>query len=159
MHLKVWSSYMIKWYGKQTLSFSNVLKASIASRLFLKTRGITGSFLVTLVISTSSLKVEQNNCNLLVFHIGAKAMHKLTIWFWGDHKIQHYFCIFHQWNKMCLRSNPGRKQSQNVAKSLNPTILTLLHPPWPGHVMSFKCQQPLDELKAQFWFTVSPTKL
>ena len=47
--------------------------------------------------------------------------------------------------------------SQNVAKSLKSYIFT---PPIPqGHVMSLKCEQPLDELKSPNLVTVWPSKL
>ena len=46
----------------------------------------------------------------------------------------------------CLR----RQQSQNMAKISKSYILT---PPDPqGHVMSAKCEEPLDELTVQVWF-------
>ena len=33
----------------------------------------------------------------------------------------------------------------------NLLVLHFEHPPCPGHVMSVKCEQPLDELSAQVW--------
>ena len=44
---------------------------------------------------------------------------------------------------------PRRKQSWNMAKSLSPIF-------WPrptpqGHVMSVKCEEPIDELTVQVW--------
>ena len=44
---------------------------------------------------------------------------------------------------------PRRQQSQTMAKISKSYILT---PPQPqGHVMSVKCEQPLDELTVQVW--------
>ena len=44
---------------------------------------------------------------------------------------------------------PPRQQSQTMAKISKSYILTLPHPQ--GHVMSVKCEQPLDELTVQVW--------
>ena len=44
---------------------------------------------------------------------------------------------------------PRRQQSQTMAKISKSYILTLPHPQ--GHVMSVKCEQPLDELTVQVW--------
>ena len=52
---------------------------------------------------------------------------------------------------MCLWNTDatGRKKSQTMAKISKSYILTLPHPQ--GHVMSVKCEQPLDELTVQVW--------
>ena len=44
---------------------------------------------------------------------------------------------------------PRRQQSQTMAKISKSYILTTPHPQ--GHVMSVKCEQPLDELTVQVW--------
>ena len=44
---------------------------------------------------------------------------------------------------------PRRQQSQTMAKISKSYILTPPHPQ--GHVMSVKCEQPLDELTVQVW--------
>ena len=44
---------------------------------------------------------------------------------------------------------PLRQQSQNMAKISKSYILTPPHP-W-GHVMSVKCEEPIDEPKVQVW--------
>ena len=44
---------------------------------------------------------------------------------------------------------PRRQQSQNMAKISKSYILTLPHPQ--GHVMSVKCEEPIDELTVQVW--------
>ena len=44
---------------------------------------------------------------------------------------------------------PRRQQSQNMAKISKSYILT---PPQPqGHVISVKCEEPIDELTVQVW--------
>ena len=52
---------------------------------------------------------------------------------------------------MCLwnTDNPPRQQSQNMAKSVSPTLWP---PPPQGHVISVRCEQPLDELTVQVWY-------
>ena len=42
-----------------------------------------------------------------------------------------------------------QQQSRNMAKISKSYILTPPHPP--GHMMSVKCGQPIDELKVQVW--------
>ena len=44
---------------------------------------------------------------------------------------------------------PRRQQSRNIAKISKSYILTLPHPP--GHVMSVKFEEPIDELTVQVW--------
>ena len=44
---------------------------------------------------------------------------------------------------------PRRQQSQNIAKISKSYILTPPHPQ--GHVMSMKCEEPIDELTVQVW--------
>ena len=44
---------------------------------------------------------------------------------------------------------PRRQQSQNMAKIYQSYILTPPHPQ--GHVMSVKCEEPIDELTVQVW--------
>ena len=44
---------------------------------------------------------------------------------------------------------PRRQQSQNMAKISKFDILTLPYPQ--GHVMSVKCEEPIDELTVQVW--------
>ena len=44
---------------------------------------------------------------------------------------------------------PRRQQSRNMAKISKSYILTPPHPQ--GHVMSVKCEQPIDELTVQVW--------
>ena len=44
---------------------------------------------------------------------------------------------------------PRRQQSQTMAKISKSYILTPTHPQ--GHLMSVKCEQPLDELTVQVW--------
>ena len=44
---------------------------------------------------------------------------------------------------------PGWQQSQNMAKISKSYILTPPHPK--GHVMSVKCEEPIDELTVQVW--------
>ena len=44
---------------------------------------------------------------------------------------------------------PRRQESQNRAKISKSYILTPLHPQ--GHVMSVKCEEPIDELTVQVW--------
>ena len=44
---------------------------------------------------------------------------------------------------------PRRQQSQNMAKISKSYILTPSHPQ--GHVMSVKCEEPIDELTIQVW--------
>ena len=44
---------------------------------------------------------------------------------------------------------PRRQQSQNMAKISKSYILTPLNPQ--GHVMSVKCEEPIDELTVQVW--------
>ena len=44
---------------------------------------------------------------------------------------------------------PRRQQSQTLAKFSKSYILTLPYPQ--GHLMSVKCEQPLDELTVQVW--------
>ena len=44
---------------------------------------------------------------------------------------------------------PRRQQSQNMAKISKSYILTPPHPQ--GHVMSEKCEEPIDELTVQVW--------
>ena len=44
---------------------------------------------------------------------------------------------------------PRRQQSQTMEKISQSYILTPPHPQ--GHVMSVKCEQPLDELTVQVW--------
>ena len=44
---------------------------------------------------------------------------------------------------------PQHQQSQNMAKISKSYILTPLHPR--GHVMSVKCEEPIDELIVQIW--------
>ena len=44
---------------------------------------------------------------------------------------------------------PRRQQSQNMAKISKSYILTQPHPQ--GHVMSVKCEEPIDELSVQVW--------
>ena len=45
---------------------------------------------------------------------------------------------------------PRRQPSHNIAKISKSYILTLPHPQ--GHVMSVKCEEPIDELTVQVWF-------
>ena len=44
---------------------------------------------------------------------------------------------------------PRRQQSRNMAKISKSYILNPTHPQ--GHVMSVKCEQPIDELTVQVW--------
>ena len=44
---------------------------------------------------------------------------------------------------------PRRQQSQNMAKISKSYVLTPPHPQ--GHVMSVKCEEPIDELTVQVW--------
>ena len=44
---------------------------------------------------------------------------------------------------------PRQQQSRNMAKISKSYILTPPHPQ--GHVMSVKCEQPIDELTVQVW--------
>ena len=50
---------------------------------------------------------------------------------------------------------PRRQQSQTMAKISKSYILTPPHPQ--GHVMSVKCEQPLDELTVQGWLLYDHT--
>ena len=45
---------------------------------------------------------------------------------------------------------PRRQPSHNIAKSSKSYILTLSHSQ--GHVMSVKCEEPIDEATVQVWF-------
>ena len=45
---------------------------------------------------------------------------------------------------------PRRQQSWNMAKTSKSYILTPPHPQ--GHVMSVRCEEPIDELTVQVWF-------
>ena len=60
-------------------------------------------------------------------------------------------------NKMCFwHGCPQQQQSQNLAKSQSPTFDSA---PSQGHVMSVKCEQPLDELTVQIWLLYDPQTL
>ena len=62
-------------------------------------------------------------------------------------------------NKMCnVRETwmPRRQRSQNLAKSRSPTFLPHPIPGAMPHVISVKCEQPLDELTVQVWFILYP---
>ena len=49
---------------------------------------------------------------------------------------------------------PLRQKSPIIAKI---TKSYILHPPHPqGHVMSVKCEEPVDELTVQFWLLYHP---
>ena len=77
--------------------------------------------------------------------------------------IDRLFHIEHGFLKFCLillksgrtrhvfvkHGCPRRQQSQNMAKISKSYIMTSPHPP--GHGMSVKCEEPLDELTVQVW--------
>ena len=52
---------------------------------------------------------------------------------------------------------PRRQQSQTMEKFSKSYILTPPHPQ--GHVMSVKCEQPIDELTVQVWLLYDPQTL
>ena len=62
------------------------------------------------------------------------------------------------WKKqdMCLHGCPRWQQSQNMEKISKSNILTQPHPQ--GHVMSLKCEEPIDEATVRL-VTVSSPKL
>ena len=67
-----------------------------------------------------------------------------------NHKTNKYQWHFQLKQDMCLLNTdaPG-SNSQNMAKISKSYILTLPHPQ--GHVMSVKCEEPIDELTVQVW--------
>ena len=56
---------------------------------------------------------------------------------------------FDWWTRHVKHGCPRRQQSQNMAKISKSYILTPPHPQ--GHVMSVKCEEPIDELTVQVW--------
>ena len=59
------------------------------------------------------------------------------------------------WNKTCVcetQMPPGDNKVKNMTKISKSYILTPPAPPHPqGHVMSVKCEEPIDELTVQVW--------
>ena len=72
----------------------------------------------------------------------------------GDNKIYLYNYMFCQQQSptrhaFVKHGCPRRQQSQNMAKISKSYIMTSPHPP--GHGMSVKCEEPLDELTVKVW--------
>ena len=84
------------------------------------------------------------NCAILLHvpcALGPDWIRNSNVFFTGILKITRHVFVKH--------GCPRRQQSQTMAKISKSYILTPPHPQ--GHVMSVKCEQPLDEHTVQIW--------